>query len=158
MTDDRPIAAAPSGLVVVVGPCASGKTTLATGLQRLGYDAIVCGQEHSDIPTLWRHPGPGFVVALQVDLPALRRRRDDSWPEWLYLVQQRRLRAAAAAAALRVDTSTLDPDSVLRHVAAHLARAVQPRLARDRQPPPNTASRHPSEHPATTGGHPPSSR
>ena len=106
--------------VVVVGPCASGKTTLVRGLRRLGYEAIVCGQEHSEIPTLWRHAQPDVVVALDVDLPTVRRRRGEDWPEWLYRVQQRRLRAALAAADVRVDTSALDEEAVLRRVAARL--------------------------------------
>ena len=108
--------------VVVVGPCASGKSTLVAGLRRLGYRATVCGQEHSEIPTLWRHADPDVVVALDVDLAAIRRRRGDDWPEWLYLVQRRRLRAATAAATVRVDTSQLDQEAVLRRVAAQLRR------------------------------------
>lgn len=111
-------------LVVVVGPCASGKSTLVAGLRRLGYRAMVCGQEHSEIPTLWRHAAPDVVVALEVDLPTLRRRRGEEWPEWLYRVQRDRLRAATAAADLRLDTSTLDRDAVLARVTAGLERRV----------------------------------
>lgn len=106
--------------VVVVGPCAAGKTTLVQGLQRLGYEAMVCGQEHSEIPTLWRHTMPDVVVALDVALPTLQQRRGGSWPEWLYLVQRRRLRGARAAAAVLIDTSTIDPDTVLRRVVSSL--------------------------------------
>lgn len=124
MTDQTPAATAPTRLVVVVGPCASGKSTLVAGLRRLGYAAQVCGQEHSDIPTLWRHAGPDLVVALDVDLPTLRRRRDDHWPEWLYLIQRRRLANAAAAAHVQVDTSNLDTEGVLRRVTARLARST----------------------------------
>ena len=116
----------PAGLpgrprVVVVGPCGSGKTTLVGGLRRLGFAAMACGQEHSEIAGLWRHSDPDVVVALDVDLPTLRRRRGEEWPEWLYHQQRRRLRAATAAAALRVDTSSLDEEAVLRRVADHLA-------------------------------------
>lgn len=108
------------GRVVVVGPCAAGKTTLVTGLRRLGYEAMVCGQEHSEIPTLWRHTTPDVVVALDVALPVLRQRRGGTWPEWLYLVQRRRLRQARDAAVVRIDTSTIDPETVLRRVVASL--------------------------------------
>lgn len=108
--------------IVVVGPCASGKSTLVSALRRLGYRAMVSGQEHSEIPTLWRHAGPDIVVALDVDLPTLRRRRGEEWPEWLYRLQRQRLRGAVAAADLRVDTSTLDPDPVLRRVTDWLER------------------------------------
>lgn len=108
--------------VVVVGPCASGKSTLVAGLRRLGYRAMVCGQEHSEIPTLWQHAGPDLLVALDVDLPTLRRRRGEEWPEWLYRVQQARLRGANAAADLRLDTSKLDAAAVLDRVALRLRR------------------------------------
>jgi hypothetical protein len=40
--------------VVVVGPCASGKTTLVGNLRRLGYDIHSCAQEHSGVPRLWK--------------------------------------------------------------------------------------------------------
>ena len=103
-------------LVVVVGPCASGKSTLVAGLRRHGYRAMVCGQEHSEIPTLWRHANPDVVVALDVDLPTLRRRRSPSWSEVIYLRQRRRLTAAVAAADLVLDTSRLDETATLESV------------------------------------------
>ena len=108
-------------LGVVVGPCAAGKSTLAAGLRRLGFRAMVSGQEHSDIPTLWRRAEPDVVVALDVDLATIRRRRDDdAWPEWLYSLQRERLEQAKQAAAIRVDTTTSDVDDVLAQVAAFL--------------------------------------
>ena len=108
--------------IIVVGPCASGKTTLVAGLRRLGYQAEVCGQEHSDVATLWRHTDPDVVVALAVDLATVRRRRGDEWPEWLYQVQRRRLRGAEAAAAITVDATRLDEDAVLSRVTELLGR------------------------------------
>lgn len=125
--------------LVVVGPCASGKSTLVAGLRRLGVDAIVCGQEHSDIATLWRRKEPDLVVALEIDLATLRARRDPAWPEWLYEVQRRRLAAATSAAAVRLDTSRLDADSVLHRVVQCL---IFPRpIGFD---PPSSADRRPS--------------
>jgi len=53
--------------VVVVGPCASGKSSLVAALAALGYDARVCGQEHSIIRELWRHSAPDVLIALAVD-------------------------------------------------------------------------------------------
>ncbi len=117
--DDPAPAAGP--LVVVVGPCAAGKSTLAAGLRRLGFRAMVSGQEHSDIPTLWRRAEPDVVVALDVDLETIRRRRDDdAWPEWLYALQRERLAQAEQAAAIQIDTTTTDADGVLARVAAFL--------------------------------------
>lgn len=107
--------------IVIVGPCASGKSTLAEGLRRLGFEAIVSGQEHSDIPTLWRHTNPDVVVSLGLDLATLRQRRGEAtWPGWLFDLQQRRLRTARDAATIRIDTTRLDPAGVLAAVTACL--------------------------------------
>lgn len=106
--------------VVVVGPCASGKTTLVSGLRSRGYDAMVCGQEHSEIAMLWRHSEPDVVIALAVDLPTVRQRRGAAWPEAIYVEQQRRLAAAVAAADLVLDTSRLDREETLASAVALL--------------------------------------
>ncbi|MFM9108860.1 MAG: hypothetical protein ACKOWF_19415 [Chloroflexota bacterium] len=124
---ERPISAAahPRGpRVVIVGPCASGKSTLAAGLRALGFDAVPVGQEHSDIPLLWRRSGPEVLVALEVDLGTIRRRRDETdWPEWLFDLQRRRLGAASAAATLRVDAASLTAEEVLAEVTKFLEAA-----------------------------------
>ncbi|HEX5503007.1 MAG TPA: hypothetical protein VFW96_10315, partial [Thermomicrobiales bacterium] len=44
--------------VVVVGPCAAGKTTLVARLRARGHDAAVCAQEHSGVPYLWQLTRP----------------------------------------------------------------------------------------------------
>lgn len=122
---DRGPAPRPGALrVVVVGPCAAGKSTLAEGLRRLGFAAMPVGQEHSDIASLWRHTEPDVVVALDADLETIRRRRGEAaWPEWLYRTQERRLAEARHAAALRIDTATMAPEDVLATVAEFLAAA-----------------------------------
>ncbi|HEU0113371.1 MAG TPA: hypothetical protein VFQ80_01770 [Thermomicrobiales bacterium] len=111
--------------IVVVGPCASGKSTLARGLRSLGFDAEVCGQEHSDIASLWRHTAPDVVIALTVDLATIRARRGDDWPEWLYRLQNDRLREARSAAGIRLDTSRLDAGATLAAAVSQL-RALPP--------------------------------
>jgi GTPase SAR1 family protein len=106
-TETRPLR------VVVVGPCASGKSTLAGRLRSYGLDAYVCAQEHSEIGTLWRHLDPDAVIALDVDLATVRRRRGDDWPETIYREQRRRLAPARAAADAIIDTSSLDADQAV---------------------------------------------
>ncbi|MDQ3695432.1 MAG: hypothetical protein M3464_17655 [Chloroflexota bacterium] len=113
----------PSPRIVVVGPCASGKTSLADGLRRHGYEVVVSGQEHSDIPHLWQRTGPDVVIALAVDLASIRRRRhNDRWPAWLLARQRDRLRQAVAGATMRIDTSDRDPPAVLRLALSRLGR------------------------------------
>jgi GTPase SAR1 family protein len=108
--------------IVVVGPCAAGKSTLVTALRELGYDAHVSGQEHSEIATLWRHSQPDVLIALDVDIRAVRDRRGGSWPEWLHDLQVRRLAAASRAANLVIDTTVLSPQTVVDRVLAYLHR------------------------------------
>jgi deoxyadenosine/deoxycytidine kinase len=109
--------------IVVVGACASGKSTLAERLRGLGYDAAVCAQEHSEIPTLWRRSEPDVVVYLDIDLATIRARRGEDWPETIYQTQLRRLQAARAGADVIVDSVRLDQDAVLARVLAVLQQS-----------------------------------
>jgi adenylate kinase family enzyme len=106
--------------VVIVGPCASGKSTLATGLRQRAFDAAVCSQEHSEIPHLWRHTEPDVLIMLEVDLETIRARRGADWPESIYLVQQERLAAARAAANIVIDASQCSAAEVMDLAVAHL--------------------------------------
>jgi hypothetical protein len=109
--------------IVVIGPCASGKTSLSTRLQRLGYDAHACGQEHSDIPTLWDHQHPDVVIGLAIELSTLRaRRRSETWPDRLYAVQHDRLKSGYARADLILDCDDIDQETVLTSVVDWLDR------------------------------------
>jgi GTPase SAR1 family protein len=108
--------------IVVVGPCAAGKSTLVTALRELGYDAHASGQEHSEIAMLWQHSHPDVLIALEVDISAVRERRGGSWPEWLHDRQVRRLAAASRAADLAIDTTVLSPQTVVDRVVAYLQR------------------------------------
>ena len=102
-----------AGRIVVVGPCASGKTTLVAALKEAGLDAYACAQEHSEIPTLWKHYDPAFVVFLDTTLRTIRSRRSPSWPAMIFRKQQRRLSNARSAADVIIDSSTTDvPTSV----------------------------------------------
>lgn len=119
-TRSGPAGRTDAGKIVVVGPCASGKTTLVRALRERGFDAHVSGQEHSEIAALWRRSEPDVLVALEVDIDAVRQRRGGAWPEWLHDLQVRRLSAAAAAADLTIDTSGLDARAMIDEVVAFL--------------------------------------
>lgn len=100
--------------IVVVGPCASGKTTLVDALKVRGYDARVVAQEHSIIRDLWKKRDPDVVIALDLDLEKVRERRSPTWSEEIYKVQHERLRDAFEAADLMIDTGEHDIDTALR--------------------------------------------
>lgn len=112
--------------IVVIGPCASGKTSLTSRLQRLGYDAFACGQEHSEIAELWKHQQPDVVIGLRIELETLRRRRSREWSEAIYDRQMTRLESGFRNADLLVDCDVLDQDAVAGRVVTWLAEHPGP--------------------------------
>lgn len=112
--------------VVVVGPCASGKSTLVESLRAAGIDAHVSGQEHSAIRDLWRRLDPDLLVFLDVDLGTIRERRSPHWPEQLYQVQHSRLHGARETADLVIDTAVTSAGDTSARVLA-LIEATMPR-------------------------------
>lgn len=108
--------------IAVVGPCASGKSTLVDHLRAAGYDAWSVAQEHSMIADLWRHQEPDVLVALDVSLTQLRERRENPvWPAWLYAAQQQRLSNAFDHADVRIDTDELAAEDVVAVTLSHLS-------------------------------------
>ncbi len=112
-----------SGEIVVVGPCASGKSTLAARLIELGYRARVVGQEHSEIGRLWRRHDPALVIGLQASLATVRSRRGREWSAAVYERQQRRLEPAMAAATVVLDTGELSAMATLAAAVAAIREA-----------------------------------
>lgn len=108
--------------VAVVGPCASGKTTLVDGLRAAGYDAWAVGQEHSIITDLWRKQGPDVLITLDLPLSVVRQRRGEGWSAQIYAVQHQRLAPAFAASDLHIDSSLHDADAMLAAAVAFLKR------------------------------------
>lgn len=106
--------------IVVIGPCASGKTSLTTRLQHLGYDALACGQEHSEIAELWKHQQPDVVIGLRIGLQTLRRRRSEGWPEAIYDRQMTRLESGYRNAHLVIDCDAVDQQAVSERVITWL--------------------------------------
>lgn len=110
--------------VAVVGPCASGKSSVVARLRAHGLDAYAVAQEHSVVVELWRHLAPDRVVFLDTALATVRQRRgDDSWPAWIYQTQQERLASARAHADVVVETDQLDLEQVVGVVLVGLGVA-----------------------------------
>lgn len=108
--------------VVVVGTCASGKSTLVAALRDVGIDASACAQEHSEIPTLWNHTEPDVLVMLDVDLATIRDRRSPTWPEPIYQAQRRRLENARSAADVIIDSNAKSVEESVATVCAEVQR------------------------------------
>lgn len=101
----------------MVGPCASGKSTLVKALRERGYNAREVTQEHSYVQTMWRQiASPDLLIYLQVSQDVAARRRaaeaDAAWWD----ESKRRLQHARQHADLHVETDDLTTDQVL-HVA-----------------------------------------
>jgi deoxyadenosine/deoxycytidine kinase len=111
--------------IKVVGPCASGKSVLATRLQELGYDATSASQDHSYVPDMWQRLNPPDVlIYLDVTLEATRQRGyTGSGRDQNYLDEQHyRLRHARAHCHLYLPTEDLSENMVLDRVVSFLQR------------------------------------
>lgn len=111
--------------VAVLGVCGAGKTTLAGSLRAHGYDARQIGQEHSGVRRLWRRRfDPDLLVYLDASPEAVRRRLGSLPYGDTYTHQRARLELARREANVRVDTSALTPEEVLRQVLDALPQAA----------------------------------
>lgn len=118
MTDEPP----ESPRIALVGPCASGKSTLAQALRAAGYVVRQPAQEHSYVQNMWqRLSRPDILIYLDLDFANLARRHPHTHggPERL-AEQRQRLRHAHAHADFYVDTSNLTPQEVQASVLAFL--------------------------------------
>ena len=111
----------PALRVAVVGPCASGKSTLTAALRAAGYEARQPAQEHSYVPDMWRRlVDPDVLIYLDISYEALLERRPH-FGEQEYLEREKgRLAHARAHADLVVDTSALAAEAVAAQVMSLL--------------------------------------
>jgi len=109
--------------VVVIGPCAAGKTTLVSRLIEEGISAVSPAQEHTLIPDLYRHRGEGMVVYLDVSFEEAARRRDIDWGPERLQEQKDFMDSSRRAADVYILTDDLSPDEI----AERVLRAVRNR-------------------------------
>lgn len=100
--------------IALVGPCASGKSTLARSLKMAGYEVRQPAQEHSFAPDMWqRLSKPDVLIFLDVDYPHFQQRRPKSDGGPAYLAEQhRRLAHARTHCNFYIDTSALSKEEV----------------------------------------------
>jgi hypothetical protein len=102
-----------TGLIVIVGVCGSGKTLLADGLKRLGYDARSVSQEHSLVPDLFMRSSPRVVIYLDASDDMVSHRKQTHWEPRQLDDQRRRLKLARKMADIRISTDGLKPHRLL---------------------------------------------
>ena len=108
-------------LVGVVGPCASGKSTLVAKLEAQGMRVRHIAQEHSFVKDMWsRISNPDVLIFLDASYPVTNQRKNLNWQEKDWTEQQRRLTHARENADLYIHTDDLDEDAVFIKAMAFL--------------------------------------
>lgn len=116
MTIEKPI-------IGVVGPCASGKTTLVAALRSNGYHVRHIAQEHSYVRDMWKQmSNPDFLIYLDVSYEESMTRSGSSWTRSIFNKQVERLKHAHSHADLIIETDDLTPEQVLRMVLDQLRK------------------------------------
>jgi len=111
--------------IVVVGPCASGKTALVEQLRKLGYEARECVQEHSYVPAMWQKISqPDVLIYLDASLATIAGRRSADWSERYLAKLNRRLSHARQHCDLYVQTDGLSEEEVLERALGFLGGAT----------------------------------
>jgi GTPase SAR1 family protein len=109
--------------IVVVGPCAAGKTTLVNGLIARGFtSARLVVQEHSGIHNLWAlHGRPDVLIYLDVQVGTMNRHQGRTdWTDEARAEQVARLEHARRECDLYLPTDNLTIPQVLEIVVSFL--------------------------------------
>lgn len=118
------------GGIVIVGPCAAGKSTLAKQLNEAGWSARQIAQEHSYVPDMWQQLSrPQTLVFLDASFETCTARKSLDWTRREYETQQVRLAHARRHSDLVVETDQLTPEGVFRKVRQWLVGGQAERRA-----------------------------
>jgi ABC-type cobalamin/Fe3+-siderophores transport system ATPase subunit len=108
-------------IVGIVGPCASGKSTLIAGLSAEHIQFRHIAQEHSYVPSMWqRLTKPDVLIFLDASYPMTCHRRKLNWTPDEYAEQHRRLAHAREHADCYILTDELSPAEVQTTVMVFL--------------------------------------
>ena len=111
------IASDSSKLIGLVGPCASGKSTITSELEAQGFKTRHIAQEHSYVKDMWqRITSPDILIFLQASYPVTLKRRNLNWKEKDYNEQQLRLAHAREYADLYINTDDLTIEEVIQQI------------------------------------------
>lgn len=107
--------------IAIVGPCASGKTTLAEGLQAHGHDARQIAQEHSYVKDMWKQiTDPDILIYMDASFETCTKRKQLNWKQKEFDEQVRRLSHARENCDLYIFTDDLAPGEILERALGFL--------------------------------------
>ncbi|MGE5224595.1 MAG: hypothetical protein ACM3PY_19340 [Omnitrophica WOR_2 bacterium] len=107
----------------IVGPCAAGKSTLVSGLNKAGISTHHIAQEHSYVPAMWQQiTQPDLLIYLDVSYEVSIQRRWCNMTPAEFDDQVKRLTHAMEHADLYIHTDSLNPGQVLDHVLNYLSQ------------------------------------
>lgn len=113
-------------LIGIVGPCASGKSTLISQLIPLGYYCRHIAQEHSYVPDMWKRlTNPDILIFLLVSYEVTLRRKKLNWTQQEFEIQLDRLRHARAHADILIDTDELNPAQLTAQAVTEIEVILQ---------------------------------
>lgn len=116
-----------TGGIVIVGPCASGKSSLAEKLSDAGWPARQIAQEHSYVPTMWQQLSqPDTLIFLNASYETCTARKDLDWTRQEYQSQQDRLKHAREHSDLYLETDQLSEQEVFQAVLTSLRGGQSP--------------------------------
>jgi deoxyadenosine/deoxycytidine kinase len=108
-------------VIGLVGPCTSGKTSVADQLKAKGFTVRQIAQEHSYVPEMWfKITNPDFLIYLDVSYETTLKRRKISWTRAEYEEQVVRLAHARTHAHLFLNTNILSVDQVVEEILTAL--------------------------------------
>jgi hypothetical protein len=108
-------------IVGVVGPCASGKSTLITASQYESIQFRHIAQEHSYVPTMWKQlTNPDVLIFLDASYLVTCQRGQLNWTESEYAEQHHRLAHARQYADFYILTDNLTAEEVQSQVIQFL--------------------------------------
>ncbi len=111
-----------SGGIAIVGPCASGKSSLAERLKKAGYSARQIAQEHSYVPDMWQKLSrPDVLIFLDASFETCTERKDLSWSPEEYETQRERLKHALEHNDIYLQTDELSEEEVFKRVRESLS-------------------------------------
>jgi deoxyadenosine/deoxycytidine kinase len=104
-------------LIGLVGPCGSGKSTIAAGLRKAGLNIKPICQEHSYVPAMWqRITRPDVLIFLDASHSEIKRRKLLNWSLEEYQEQHRRLLHARSHADVYIFTDGSTPGETMQDV------------------------------------------